>query len=379
MASALSRLVPALLLDATVAVVALAGSLAHLEHGSIAAGAGGGRLDLTCAVLAACSTLPLAGWRRFPLGVFLLTAASSVALAALDYPVDLIPGPTVALYLLVSTGAPMVRTATAVAAMFAAYLTAAGTAQAMLPATELLHTGLAWAVAWFAGDRRRLRLEQVTELRQRAVRAEREAERERLLAVAEERARIARDLHDSAGHAINVIAVRAGAARLRHVRDPERSLVALRAIEDLARETAEEIDVTVGSLRDGTDRAPAGLASLGVLIGQRAGLAVTVDTTGTPQPLGAATDQTAYRIIQEALTNADRHGSGGTAGIEVAFGDRAVELTITNPAGDGPSRTGGHGLIGMRERAALVGGSVDAVRVDGTFRVHARLPYRSRT
>jgi signal transduction histidine kinase len=169
------------------------------------------------------------------------------------------------------------------------------------------------------------------------MRAEREAERERLLAVAEERARIARDLHDSAGHAINVIAVRAGAARLRHHQEPDRSLLALEAIEEVARQTVEEIDQIVGTLREGGSadtvvEAPPRLASLDTLIAhhQAAGLEVTFHTQGAPRPLASAADRAAYRILQEALTNAARHGAGSVR-IELAFGAGAVELTVTNP------------------------------------------------
>jgi signal transduction histidine kinase len=248
---------------------------------------------------------------------------------------------------------------------------------------ELLHTGLAWAVAWFAGERTRLRREHIAELGERALRAEREVERERLLAVAEERARIARDLHDSAGHAINVIAVRAGGARLRHHEDPDRSLLALQEIEQVARQTVEEIDQLVGTLREGGsgDRAveaPPGLASLDTLIGHHAasGLEVTFETAGAPRPLGGAADRAAYRILQEALTNAARHGTG-SARVELAFDDAEVELTVTNPVpADGPpSSGGGHGLIGMRERATLLGGSLHSERSNGVFRISARIPF----
>jgi signal transduction histidine kinase len=253
-----------------------------------------------------------------------------------------------------------------------------------------LHTAVAAAGAWFAGERSRLRREQMEELEQRARRAERAAEREQLLAVAEERTRIARDLHDSAGHAISVIAVRAGAARLRHHEDPDRSLAALAAIERQARQTVEQIDRLVAGLRepgaaDGTVEAPPGLASVDTLIAHHAGagLAATLQITGEPRPLGAATDQAAYRIIQEALTNAARHGAGG-ATVTVAFGADGLEIDVTNSvtagggtAGvDGGHRTGGgHGLIGMRERATLLGGTLVAGRANGAFRVAARLPY----
>jgi len=379
----------AALLDVLVAAVMLAGSLALLRHGGIGPSRpGSGELDLIGVVLAAGSTVPLIAWRRSPLGVFAVTAASGALLAGLGYRIDLLLGPTAALYLLAASRQPQTpwtpRTTVTVAGLLVAYLAAAAAAQRSFPASELLHTGLAWAVAWFAGERTRLRREQTAELSERALRAERDAERERLLAAATERARIARDLHDSAGHAISVIAVRAGAARLRHHQDPDRSLSALEAIEELARQTAEEIDQLVGTLREGGPangvvEPPLGLASLDTLIAhqQAAGLKVTLDASGAPRPLGAAAEQAAYRILQEALTNAARHGAG-SARIELAFGDAAVELAVTNPvpAGAAPRSGGGHGLIGMRERATLLGGNLDADRANGAFRLRARIPYQ---
>jgi signal transduction histidine kinase len=382
------------LVDAAIVAATLAGTLALLAHGGIGASRPGAdvdefrSLDAIGVLLAACSTVPLIAWRRYPLGVLVVTAGASALLAGLGYPLDLMIGPTAALYLLAvsrppnSTWTP--RTTGIVLGLLVAYLAAAAAEQGSFPGSELLHSGLAWTAAWFAGERTRLRRAHLTELRQRAQRTERDAERERLLAAAEERARIARDLHDSAGHAISVIAVRAGAARLRHHEDPERSLRALEAIENLARQTVNEIDQIVGTLRRGASvngglDAPPGLASLDALIGhhQAVGLDVTLDTLGAPRTLVAAADQATYRILQEALTNAARHGSG-SAHIELAFGDAAVEITVTNPvlaAGEAQPH-GGHGLIGMRERATLLGGDLDAVRVNGTFRVHARLPYR---
>jgi signal transduction histidine kinase len=378
---------PGALVDVAIAAVVLAGSLAQLSHGGVVPiRPGSGQLDLVGGVLAACSAVPLLAWRRFPLGVFAVTSAASALLAGLGYPVDLLLGPTAALYLLVASReqqAPWTgRTTATVVGLLVAYLAAATAARGTFPGIELLHTGLAWAVAWFAGERARLRREHIADLRQRALRAEREAERERLLATAEERARIARDLHDSAGHAISVIAVRAGAARLRHHQDPDRSLPALEAIETLARQTVEEIDQIVGTLRERSANeiveAPAGLASLDTLIAHHAaaGLEVRVDVSGTPQPIGGAADQAAYRILQEALTNAARHGAGSTR-VDLAFGDAAVDLTVTNPvpANGVPRSGGGHGLVGMRERATMLGGGLTAERVNGAFRVHARIPY----
>jgi len=398
--------------DAVLAVALFGTTVVLLSHGglkALRAGSDGGPVDLDglTIVLAGASTLPLVAARRWPLAVFVLTAASSVALVARGADHDLALGAAVALYLVASQRdpacdpAPGPATATIAAlagGSLLAYLVAAAVAQRTFPAPELLHTSLAWAAAWFAGERTRLRHAHIVELHDRAVRAEREAESERRLATAEERARIARDLHDSAGHAINVIAVRAGAARLRHRREPERSLQALGAIEELARQTAADIDHIVGNLRDAASasgstsdnddgdgdavEAPPGLASLDTLIARHtaAGLDVAIEASGPVRPLSAPADQAAYRILQEALTNAARHGTGRTL-LRVAYGDRTVELTVTNPvdpAATGatePRPGGGHGLVGMRERATLLGGHLDAERVNGAFRVRARIPY----
>jgi signal transduction histidine kinase len=313
------------------------------------------------------------------------SASAAVALAAIGHPLALALGPAAALFFLAADrdeGDPWTRADTAaVVVLFLAYLGASALGDGGFPGTEFLHTGLAWAVAWFAGERTRMRHEHIVELAERAMRTEREADRERLLAIAEERARIARDLHDSAGQAINVIAVRAGAARLRG--DPDGSQTALEEIEELARNTVGEIDQIIGTLRDrGTENgavdAPPGLASLNTLVeGQAAaGLDVSVESGGESRPLKSTVDRAAYRILQEALTNAARHGTG-PARVELAFGTLALELTVSNAAAveRAPRSNGGHGLIGMRERAALLGGSLDAERSNGTFRVHARLPY----
>jgi signal transduction histidine kinase len=373
------------LVDVGIAAVALAGSLALMSHGGVPGSAAHGDLDAVGIVLAVVAAVPLVAWRRSPIGVFAVTTAASALLVGLGYPVGIPLGPSAALFLLAASRDeedPWTQRSTAVVVvLFSMYVAAAWIGQGSFPGSELLHGGLAFAVAWFAGERTRLRREHIAELKERAVRAEREAEGERRLAVAEERARIARDLHDATGHAINVITVRAGAARTR--RDPERSQAALETIEEIARQTAAEIDAIVGTLRDrgssnGAAEPPLGLASLDTLIASRAvaGLKVDVARQGVPQRLDSATDQAAYRILQEALTNAARHGTG-MARVELAFGERALELKVSNPAphGSAPRANGGHGLVGMRERATLLGGAFDAEHVGGTFRVRVRLPY----
>jgi signal transduction histidine kinase len=371
-----------LTVDVAVTAAALAMTLAQLTHGGALASAPPPELGLPGVLLALGATLPLLVWRRSPPAVFVATGSASVALAAFGYPVDLALGPAAALYLLAAGRGrtdPWTGRTTAVAVgLFVAYLLAAGLAHRGFPSGELLHTGLVATGAWFAGERTRLRRDELAALHDRARAAERDAERERLLAVAEERARIARDLHDSAGHAISLITVRAGAARLRA--DPDRAHAALATIEELARRTVEEIDRLVGSLRDddGRTRTPTGLASIDTLIAQHTatGHEIVVERTGPPRDLDRATDQAAYRILQEALTNATRHGHG-TVRVDLDYGDTTLDIVVSNPVGASTRGRGGHGLIGMRERAVLVGGRLDATPTGGRFEVRAALPYQA--
>jgi signal transduction histidine kinase len=340
-------------------------------------------------VLAALASLPLVAWRRAPLAVFALTAAASAVLNGLSYPPGPPLGPTVALYLLALSGGRTRRsrwaTGVVVVAVFVAHVGAAAVAEGEFPTVALLFGALVWGGAWVIGDRVRQRRARIAELVDRARRAEREAERERRLAAAEERTRIARDLHDSAGHAINVILVQAGAARLLSKQDPERSRVAIETIEEVARETLGEIDHLVRALREddlpdeGTDTVepPLGLAALETLAERHrsVGLTVDLDESGSRRPLSPGLDQAAYRILQEALTNAARHGNG-SAHVQIGFRPSALELVVTNPTRPGsPPGDVGHGIVGMRERASLLGGSLDAGATDGRFRVRARLPY----
>ncbi len=379
---------PGWLVDGAIAAVALAGSLLLLSHGGF--GSASRRLDVLGVALAGCASLPLLLWRRAPLGIFVLTTAASAALMGIGYAAGPPLGPTAALFLLAASRDethPWTRRTTAtVCALLAIHVGALGLASGTFPGTVLLAAILLWGIAWFAGERTRLRRAQMAEMEQRALRTERDAERERRLAAAEERARIARDLHDSAGHAINVIGVQAGAARLLHESDPARSRAALQTIEDVARQTVGEIDRIVSTLRaadppNGQVETPPGLAALGTLMAHHAaaGLTVTVATEGEPQLLASAVEQAAYRILQEALTNAARHGTGG-AQVRLYFGRSTLELTVTNPtlASDPGSPGRGHGLIGMHERASLLGGTLTAESRDGAFRVQAELPYGDR-
>jgi signal transduction histidine kinase len=342
----------------------------------------GRSLDAPSIVLAALTALPLLARRSAPLVAFMLSTAASTVLFALDYPPGPPVGPTVALFFVALATAERRRdrwlTPLVVVTFFAIHIGANGIANDAFPEGELVLGAALWGGVWFAGERTRLRRQQIAELEERARRAEFEAERERRLAAAEERTRIARDLHDSAGHAINVILVHAGAARLHAERDPERAREALGTIEEVAGETLREIDQLVSALRENGEQAqtPIGLAALDILVQRHrdAGLDVDVRIAGLRRPLSAAVDQAAYRIVQECLTNALRHGDG-TAEVALTYGAEALELAVTNPSRDGRPAAAGHGLVGMRERASLLGGSVSYESANGVFRVRARLPY----
>jgi signal transduction histidine kinase len=169
-------------------------------------------------------------------------------------------------------------------------------------------------------------------------------------------------------------------------RDPEAARRALTTIEEVARETIGEIDVLVHGLREngaGEDapavEPPTGLAALDTLAERyrAGGLAIELRTTGRQRLLSRGLDQAAYRILQESLTNAARHGAG-SAEVGIRYRDGDLELTISNPVVPSANRravAGGHGILGMRERAALLGGSLEAGRDGRAFRVRARLPY----
>jgi signal transduction histidine kinase len=371
--------------DLVVALATFALTLAVL-----AAGRGSSRnLDGLGVFLAALACFPLLARRRSPLGVFVLTTAASAVLNGLGYAVGPPFGPTVALFFIAAderTRLRTVRTASLVLGMFAIHLAATAIAHSGFPTTAVLFGIVVWGGAWMIGDVVRQRRRRRVEVEERLRRAERETARERRLAAAEERTRIARDLHDSAAHAINVILVQAGAARLLQERDPEAVRTALTTIEDVARETIGEIDQLVRGLREGeegddspTVEPPLGLAALDTLAERyrAGGLAIDVHVDGPPRPLPRGIDQAAYRILQESLTNAARHGDGD-ADVGVRYGESELELTIANSVAataDGEAAAGGHGILGMRERTSLLGGTLATGRDSGCFRVRARLPY----
>jgi signal transduction histidine kinase len=401
-----------LAVDAGIGVLVLGLTLPMLAKGGLGTpGPGARALDGLGVLLAAASALPVAARRLTPLTAYAVAAGAGTALLGLAYPFDAPLGPVVAAYGLAEAygGDPRTGrrwTALLAAAAFVpvtAALYAAGGVDVRRLAPELLLWALVFAGAWVTGDRTRLRRERIEELEERARRAQYEAERERRLAAAEERTRIARELHDSAGHAINVILVQAGAARLLHQRDPDGSVRAITIVEEVARDTIGEIDRLVRALRDDNNSddnsddsvaeppTPVDPATLDELVERHraAGLDVAADRIGRRRPLPPGVAWAVYRILQESLTNAARHGCG-SADLVVRFDSDAVEITVTNPTArtgpvpsgggghdivDGHGISGGHGIVGMRERASLLGGTLSADVEQGIFRLYARLPF----
>jgi signal transduction histidine kinase len=246
-------------------------------------------------------------------------------------------------------------------------------------------------LGWLAAENTRASRGYARQQAERAAEREAAAAAERAeqvsRALADERAQIARDLHDIVAHAMGVIAVRSGVARMVIDSDPDQARDALAIIETTTRRSLHEMRLLVGVLRDPQDRhadlAPTpGLAALDRLIADTAaaGVAAEVEIDSGVSPLPAAADLTAYRIVQEALTNAVRHAGPTRARIRITHppGEVRVEVTDDGPRGPRPRPTvragSGHGLIGMRERVAMFGGDLEAGPHEGGFRVLASLP-----
>ena len=239
-----------------------------------------------------------------------------------------------------------------------------------------------WAAAIGIGRGLRERQALVELLRERSARLERDRERDIADAALEERARIARELHDVIAHSVSLIVVQAGAERRLLDSDQQRTADTLETIESSGREALGELRRLLGVLRaHGRERlAPQpGLDALPDLLeeGRRGGHQIRFEVEGDPTRLPAGLDLTAYRIVQESLTNARKHAPGAAVDITLRWRPAELEIEVADDGPGPPSNPNGvgHGLIGMRERASLYGGSIRTEPADaGGFRVHARLP-----
>jgi signal transduction histidine kinase len=249
-------------------------------------------------------------------------------------------------------------------------------------AGELVFTPILFAVGWLVGFALRERAAQAEAAEARASHAERERETAARIAVAEERARIARELHDIVAHAVSVMVLQVGAVRHRLPDELADDRDALRDVERTGRAALSEMRRLLGAMRreeDGVELTPQpGLASLEPLLDEirRAGLAVDLLVEGEKVPLPQAIDLSAYRIVQEGLTNALKHAHASHAEVIVRY--RADEIRIdVRDDGLGPSTTDGlgHGLVGVRERVKLYGGEMSAGAANGRgFLLSTRLP-----
>jgi len=325
--------------------------------------------------IAVLQVAPLLVRRRYPRGVLAAVTAGFIVQAIVYSPF-----PPIAQFIAVYTVAanlPRIEGLVAAAiATAAATIALLGLGDFNRAASDLIPL----IGAWVLGDNLGTRRAYTRALEERAERLEREQEAERARAVAEEQARIARELHDVIAHSVSVMVVQAAAANDVFDSRPERVREALHAIETTGRSALAELRRLLGTVRsDEADFAPrAGLDRLDELVAQvrAAGLNVTVSIEGAPRPLPAGVDLSAYRVVQEALTNTLKHADATRADVSLRYRDDELGVEVRDD-GEGTGNGDGHGrgLIGMRERVTAFGGSLETGRKNtGGFAVSARFP-----
>jgi signal transduction histidine kinase len=359
------------------------------------------------ALLGLVATLPLAARRRRPLMVLAVVGAAVTVAGA--FGVTFGPDPMIALAVYtVATTYDRRRSASALVLTEVALLTALLVAELTGAHGDTFGPVVA-AAAWFVGDAVRTRRAYHAGLAEQAAQRQREAVERARRTVVEERVRIARELHDVLAHSLSVIAIQAGVGRHVLESQPEETRQALAAVETTSRSALGELRRVVSLLRQGDhpspDFAPApGLGDLSQLVEQvrAVGVPVELDLRGEPDCLPQGVELSLYRIVQEALTNVVKHAGPARARVAVSFASDAVEVEIVDDGRGSSSRAGGgnearndavipstrpiedrsshealhHGIIGMRERVALFGGSLAAgAGPEGGFRVVARLPH----
>lgn len=334
-------------------------------------------------LLLAISSVALLWRRARPLVVLSITLAAGLVWDV----IQLADGPSLAILVsLYGVGRYITDDRTSFLAVGAAMVVAV--ADDLVEGEEVSVIGVSLGLvllAWYVGRRIKGRRAYLALVEERAAYLERERAAEARRAVDEERTRIARELHDLVAHRVSMITVQAGAAQTVAQSDPARAMQAMEAVEQAGREALEELRQVLGVLR--ADGAPGalgpmhGLADIPELVAEteRAGVDVSLSTDGTPDALPARVDLASYRIVQEALTNVVKHaGPDPGAEVRLSADDGALTIEVID-RGSGVSTLpgSGQGLVGMRERAALLGGSFEAgPRPDGGFRIMARLPLK---
>jgi signal transduction histidine kinase len=344
------------------------------------------RTDTLAVILSLLQTLPLAFRRRAPLVAFVLTLVGVCAYYPLGYEVT---DGTLATFVGVYTVAAyedrrksLLGLGLLAFGMTWYWLTRA---EPFDPTTPIW-IGILGLLSWGLGEYVRARRAYTADVEALAERLERARALEARQAAWQERARLARELHDVIGHTVNVMVIQAGAGRRTLASDHRLAERAFQTIESTGREALEELDRLLGILwteEDEPELPPQpGLEQLHALVGrfEDAGLPVEITIDGDEVPLPRSLDQSAYRIIQEALTNALRHAGGTIAHVAVCYRNDRLELEVANDGREdrrprNHHQGGGRGLIGIRERVALFGGELDAgPSAGGGFVVRCRFP-----
>ena len=351
----------------------------------------GSSMDVLGVSLLLLQTLPVAYRRHNPIRVLLITGSAITLHSVLGYPTTVgFLGVLLAFYTVAAhetrrqASVSAIITAGGIAVSFASYI--AFNSITSIPAS-LVGTYASFGMAWLIGDNLRVRRAYTAELEQRAVTLEREREDRAELAVAQERGRIARELHDVVAHHISVMVVQTAAARRICDKEPDTAREALAAVEEAGRTALAEMRRMLEVLRTetaGMGPQP-GLGDLDRLAEKvrDAGLPVEVAVSGSARPLPAGMELAAYRIIQEALTNVVKHAGRASAGVAVRYAEDTLDIEVSDD-GRGAAAPllnreeeddGGHGLVGMQERVALYGGKLETGPLfPGGYRVHASFP-----
>jgi len=368
--------------------VAVAAAVAGVAVASVLAdrsGSGAPALAAGAWVLIGAQCVPLIARRQQALVVAFIIGAARVWYDLAHFGSAPLPaGPLVAVYSVVVYGSRLAQRVLGPVVVVGLMIGISTNRSSQRIVNFILNGGLL-AAAVIIGVVMRQRRERMAEITEQLRGAERDRERLAREAVLEERDRIARELHDVVAHHVSLIAVQSEAAKILIKRDPARAADAVEAIGVQARQAMTELHELLGVLRaesaagSALEEPASGLGDVGRFVDQFAagGLAVDVHVDGEPQPVPTIVGLAAYRIVQEALTNTLRHAGATRASVDVRWrtDDVVVEVTDNGAANDRASLSDGHGLRGMRERAVLCGGSLQAEAVPGGgFRVRACLP-----
>jgi signal transduction histidine kinase len=342
--------------------------------------------DLLGVGLVAAACLPLAARRRWPLPVLATVCLPMALLTTHEYAAG--TAYTSVLIGVYTVAAYRSRQEARVAALLGSitFLTALPFVDEPVRAADITAIVAVVLAAYAFGRSIGFRRAYTAELELRADRLERAREADLRAVVAEERSRIARELHDVVAHAVSVMTVQAAAAQRTLDRSPQRAREAMAAVEDTGRLALADMRRIVGVLRSDAhepgELAPQpGVADLDDLVGQvcTAGLACELKVVGTPRPLPSGIDLTVYRLVQEALTNTRKHAGPTRARVTLTYGDQFVHVSVRDDGRGAAAHLSGadqgHGLLGMRERVAVYGGALRAgPGVGGGFEVSARIP-----